>query len=414
MMEPAHSNPRRRAGLLVWPAAFALAAVLLAACDRPAAQDKAAQPKAPPPPVVTVSRPHVDEIVEWDEYTGRFDAIDIVEIRARISGYLTEVVIKDGQMVRKGDLLYVIDARPFERALEQAKAELELARTRVDNASRDVERGKPLVERKIMTEKLFDDRTNIMKDAEAQVKVAEAKYKTAELDMSFTRITAPIGGLVSRSTLSIGNYVSGGGTANSTILTTIVSQDPVHIYFDVNENNLIKYKRLAAETGKGAAAAMLGGQVQVAMPDERAYRHTGVLDFLDNRLDQGTGTLRARALVDNKAGLFAAGMFARVRVAGSARHKAIMLPDAAIGTDQTNKFVLAVAEDGTVARRVVQLGPLYGTLRIVRAGLGADDWIIVVGMQRARPGGKVEPKREQIKVTAADGIAGAPAITPSR
>lgn len=379
---------------------LALSAAVLAACEQPNAkgQAKDTAPAAAPAPVVTVSLPVVDEITEWDEYTGRFEAIDMVEVRARVSGYLDEVAFKDGQMVKKGELLFVIDPRSFERAVEQSKAELELARTRVENASRDVERGKPLVERKIITEKLFDDRANLMRDAEAQVKVAEAKLKSAELDLSFTRITAPVDGRMSRSSVSIGNYVNGGGASNSTILTTIVSQDPIHIYFDLSEINFLKYKRLV-EQGAPAGAAAVGGRVLIALPDETEFRHFGTLDFLDNRLDQGTATLRARAQIDNKAGLFASGMFARVRVAASARYKAILVPDFAIGTDQTNKFVLVVGADNVVTRKPVRLGPLANGLRVVRDGIRADEWVIVNGMQRGRPGLKVDPKREQIKVT---------------
>lgn len=380
---------------------LALVAIVLAACGQPNAKNQANEtpPTAPVAPIVTVSLPVVDEITEWDEYTGRFEAIDIVEVRARVSGYLDEVVFTDGQMVKKGEPLFVIDPRSFERMVEQSKAELELARIRVENASRDVERGKPLVERKIITEKLFDDRSNVMREAEAQVKVAQAKLKAAELDLSFTRMTAPISGRMSRSSVSVGNYVSGGGTGNSTILTTIVSQDPIHVYFDLSEINFIKYKRLV-EHGAPAGAAALGGRVLLALPDETEFRHVGTLDFLDNRLDQSTATQRARARVDNKAGLFASGMFARVRVASSALYKATLVPDYAIGTDQTNKFVLVVGADDVVTRKPVKLGPLANGLRVVREGVDAAEWIIVNGMQRARPGLKVAPKREQIKVTA--------------
>ena len=214
---------------------------------------------ATPAPNVTASKPLVRTVIEWDEYTGRFDAIANVEIRARVSGYLNEVHFRDGQAVKPGDLLFVLDARPFERTLEQARAELLQAQTRVQNANLDVVRGSPLLERNIISRKTFDDRENLVRDAQAAVTVAEAKVKTAELDLSFTRITSPLAGRISRNSVSIGNWVSAGGTANSTLLTTIVSQDPIHVYFDVNENNYIKYKRLA-ERGAGAGAAgWLGG-----------------------------------------------------------------------------------------------------------------------------------------------------------
>ncbi|HRD78806.1 MAG TPA: efflux RND transporter periplasmic adaptor subunit, partial [Hyphomicrobiaceae bacterium] len=371
----------------------------------------AAKP-APPPPVVTVSRPAIDEVVEWDEYTARFDAVEMVEVRPRVSGYLTEVAFKDGQLVKKGDLLFVIDPRPFERALEATKAELELAKTRAENAGRDVERGRPLVERKIMSEKVFDDRANAHREAEAQVKVATARMKIAELDLSFTRITAPVAGRIGRALLSPGAYIAGGGAQNTPVLTTIVSQDPIHLYFDVSENNYLKYKRLG-QKGAKAGASEVGSAVLVAMPDERDFRHKGLLDFIDNRLDTGTGTLRARAVLENGAALFSPGMFARVRVAGSPRYSAMLLPDSAISSDQASKFVLVVADDGTVSRKPVQLGPIYNGLRIIKVGIGNEDWIVVNGLQRARPGSKVTPKREPIKVSEAPAPAApAPAKQP--
>jgi RND family efflux transporter MFP subunit len=367
------------------------ASALAAGCDSPGATPQ--QQKGPAAlPSVTVSTPLRRDVVEWDEYTGRFDSIETVEIRARISGYLNEVHFKDGQTVKQGDLLFVIDPRPFERTLEQAQAEMEQANTRVKNASLDVTRGQPLLERRIISEKSFDDRENLVRDAQAQVKVAEAKVKTAELDLSFTRITSPLTGRISRNMSSVGNWISAGGTASSTLLTTIVSQDPIHIYFDVSENNYIKYKRLA-ERGEGAGAADVGATVEIALPDERGYPHKGKLDFLDNRLDQGTGTLRARAVVANKSALFSPGMFARVRVTGTSPYAAVLLPDEAIGSDQTNKFVYVVDAEGAVARKAVKLGPLHEGLRVVREGVQPDEWVITKGLQRARPGIKVAPNR---------------------
>jgi RND family efflux transporter MFP subunit len=377
-------------GKVWWKLGVLVAAALVAGCDD-SGKSQASQQKAPLP-AVTVSQPVQRQIVEWDEYTGRFDSIETVEMRARISGYLTEVHFKDGQNVKQGDLLFVIDARPFERALDQAQAELLQAKTKVANANLDVVRGRPLVDRKVISEKTFDDRENLVRDAQAAVKVAEARVRSSELDLSFTRVTAPLTGRISRNQVSIGNWVSAGGTAINTLLTTIVSQDPIHIYFDVSENNYIKYKRLA-ERGEGAGAADMGAAVEIALPDERGFPHRGKLDFLDNRLDQATGTLRARAIVDNKSGLFSPGLFARVRVTGSAEYNALLVPDEAIGTDQTNKYVYVVADDGMVARRNIQLGPLVEGLRVVREGVAGGDWLITKGIQRARPGQSVAPNR---------------------
>jgi multidrug efflux system membrane fusion protein len=398
-----------REGLFLnWRASLALAAaalaVAVAGCDQ--GQPQASQQKAAPAPVVSVSRPLQREIVEWDEYTGRFDATETVEIRARISGYLNEVRFKDGQLVKQGDLLFSIDPRPFERALEQARAELFAATTKVENANLDIVRGKPLVDRKIISDKTFDDRMSLLRDAQAVVKVSEAKVKSAELDLSFATIATPISGRIGRSLVTAGNWVSAGSVSGATLLTTIVSQDPIYVYFDVNENNYIKYKRLA-ERGVMAGAASIGAAVELALPDERGFPHKGRLDFLDNRLDQGTGTLRARAVLPNKAGLFSPGLFGRVRVTGTPAYAGLLLPDEAIGTDQTNKYVFVVGDDGTVGRRNVKLGPLVEGLRVVREGLAGDDWVITRGLQRARPGLKVEPKRVAIAVSDAAAAQGA-------
>jgi len=375
-------------GLRMGAALMALAPlIVLAGCDQSQPQ---AAPKAPvAAPTVSVSKPLQRDIVEWDEYTGRFDAVETVEIRARISGYLNDVRFTDGNLVKQGDVLFAIDPRPFERALEQAKAELFAANTKVENANLDVARGQPLIERKIISDKTFDDRMSLLRDAQAAVKVSEAKVRSAELDLSFATISAPISGRISRTLVTAGNWVSAGSVSGATLLSTIVSQDPIHLYFDVSENNYIKYKRLS-ERGVRAGAAEVGAAVEVALPDETGFPHKGKLDFLDNRLDQGTGTLRARAVLPNRSGLFSPGMFARVRVTGTASYAALLLPDEAIGTDQTEKFVYVVADDGMVTRRNVKLGPLEAGLRVVRDGLKYSEWVVVRGLQRARPGLKVQ------------------------
>ena len=362
-----------------------------------------------PPPAVTVSKAAQRAVIEWDEYTGRFDAVESVDIRARVSGYLTEVHFKDGQIVKKGDPLFSIDARPFERALDQAKAEFAQASTKAENATLDVDRGKPLLDRKILSEKAFDDRANTLRDAQASMKVADAKVKTAELDLFFTKIPSPLTGRISKSNVSFGSWISAGSLGNASLLTSIVSETPIHIYIDISENNWIKYRRLI-ETGQKTGGAQLGSQVEIALPDEKGFPHKGVVDFVDNRLDQATGTLRGRALVDNKSGVFSPGMFARVRVAATAAYQAMLLPDEAIGTDQTNKFVLTVNDEGTVGRKIVTLGPMIDGLRVIRSGLASADTVIIKGLQRARPGGKVTAKLEQIKVSEA-AMTPAPAAT---
>jgi len=376
-------------------------AIGLAGCDQGAPQAQAQTKAPPPPPTVSVSRPIQQEIIDWDEYTGRFDAVEFVEIRARVSGYLTEIAFKDGQDVKKGDKLFSIDARPFERALEQAQAELFAAKTKVENANLDVDRGRPLIEKKVISDKVFDDRMNLLRDANAAVRVAEAKVRSAELDLSFAEIKAPISGRISRTLVTPGNWISAGNVSGATLLTTIVSQNPVYLYFDLSENNYIKYKRLA-ERGIAGNASEIGASIQIGLQDEKGFPHRATLNFLDNRLDQGTGTLRARALVQNDNRLFSPGMFARVRVAGSPAYAGLLLPESAIGTDQISRFVLVVAEDGTVERRNVTLGPyIDGRLRTVREGVKADDWVITNGLQRARPGNKVAPKQVNLTLSEA-------------
>ncbi|MFA5898162.1 MAG: efflux RND transporter periplasmic adaptor subunit, partial [Hyphomicrobium sp.] len=230
------------------------------------------------PPELTVSQPIGRRVIEWDEYTGRFEAVQSVEIRARVSGYLDAVKFTDGEDVKAGDLLFTIDPRPYERALEQAKAQLNQAKVSVSNATLDVERGRPLLKRDYISRKAFDDRENLQRDAEALVKIAEARVKAAELDLSFCRITAPISGRISRTLVTPGNFVSGGGAEGaSTILTTIVSQDPIYIYFDVSENNALKYQRLSQAMGKGTTG-MLGASVGVGLPDETGFAHDAKLD----------------------------------------------------------------------------------------------------------------------------------------
>ncbi len=358
---------------------------------------------ATPPPELTVSQPISRKVVEWDEYTGRFDAIEAVEVRARVSGYLTEVKFTDGEDVQAGDLLFAIDPRPFERALDQAKAQLDQAKVSVSNATLDVERGRPLLKSDYISKKVFDDRENLVRDAEALVKIAEARVKAAELELSFCRITAPISGRMSRTLVTPGNFVSGGGSdAGSTILTSIVKQDPIYIYFDVSENNALKYRRLSQASGAGADS-IVGSRVGVGLPDEEGFPHAAKLDFLENRLDQGTGTLRARAILANADRFFSPGMFARVRLQGSPEYTALLLPDEAVGTDQANRFVYVVGENNIPARRTVELGPMDDGLRVIRKGLNADDWVILRGQQRVRPGQKIVPRRAPLTVSDAAG-----------
>lgn len=354
-------------------------------------------PTAAPPAIVTISQPLRRQIVEWDEASGRFDAVETVDLRARVNGYLQEVLFKDGQDVARGDTLFMIDPRPYERVLAQSKAELEQAETKIANANLDVERARPLVERKVVSGKVFDDRENLVREGQAQARIAEEKVKSAELDLSFTRVTAPVAGRIGRASVTPGNFVTAGGASGVTTLATIVSQDPIYLYFDITEADALKYKRLSA---KGSlTAAKTGARVEAALPDETGFPHAGQIDFLDNRLDSATGSQKARAVFANPARLFTPGQFAKLRLQGSEAYEATLVPDEAVGADQGNRYVVAVGTDDVPVRKTVKLGPLVDGLRVVREGLDADDWIVVKGLTRVRPGQKVAPKREPLKVS---------------
>lgn len=357
----------------------------------------AQQPPQGPPPV-TVAQPFERKITEWDEYTGRFEAVDVVEVRARVSGYLTEIHFTDGQVVNSGDLLFVIDARPFERTVERLRAELASARARLEFTQKDLERARPLVRNENISEQVFQQRQRDLGEAEAALQASQASLASAELDVEFTRVMAPISGQISRKLVSVGNYVTG-ASANSSLLTTLVSQNPIHFYFDVSEADYLKYVRMGATGGRPNYQSN-PSPVMVALQDEKTYKHRGQLDFIDNRIDQSTGALRGRAVLENPNGLFTPGLFGRIRIAGSPEYSALLLPDEAILSDQTNRYVFAVGEDGSLTYKPVVLGPIVDGLRVVRSGLTPSDWVIVNGTQRARPGGKVTPQRTKIEAPA--------------
>ena len=362
---------------------------------------------APPPPQLSVSLPITRPITDKIVATGRFEAVETVELRSRVAGYLNSVHFKDGQDVEKGQLLFVIDPRPFERALAQAKAELDQAKVRIANASLDVDRARTLVDRRIVSEKTFDDRENLVREAQAQARIAEERIKTAELELSYTRITAPVSGRIGRMLVTPGNYVSGAGvsTASTQALATIVVQDPIHLHFELTEAEALRFKRMSPSAG--VANALAAARVDVELADEGDFKHRGTLDFIDNRLDAATASLRVRAVLDNKARLFTPGQFARARIEASEPYAAMLLPDSAIGSDQTNRFVIVLGPGDTAVRKTVTLGPLVDGLRVVRSAstvnaseaLTSDDWVVTRGLTRARPGQKIIPIREPMQVS---------------
>lgn len=391
-MERATTATRyQRAGIVTAALGLVLA---LAACD-----DAPTGGGAGGAPPVTVSQPIEREVTEWDEYTGRFAAVEYVEVRARVSGYVDGIHFKDGQVVIKNDLLFVIDPRPFRIAVEQAEAELAQAQSRLELAAREVERARPLVKRKNLSEQAFDERMQARREAEASVQAGRAAVDAAKLNLEFTEVKAPVTGRVSRHLVSVGNLVNG-GTANSTLLTNIVSLDPIHFYFDVDENAFLKYVRLS-RSGERPSSRDSANPVHLSLTDEDEFIHTGRMDFVDNQVDVSTGTMRGRAVFDNPDLVFTPGLFGRIRLLGRGNYAALMLPDEVIGTDQSRRFVYVVGGDDTVEYRQVRLGPIIDGLRVVHDGISAEDWVIVNGIQRARTGGKVTPERKPLAEQAA-------------
>jgi RND family efflux transporter MFP subunit len=365
-------------------------AVALAGCER---QQQAAA--APPPPPVTVAQPVKRTVTDWDEFTGRFEAVEEVQVRPRVGGSVTSVEFKDGDMVHTGDLLYVIDSRPFEAVAEQANGQLADARAKTELAKRDLDRGLSLVQTSAVSEQVVDQRRQALQAAHAAEMQAEGALKAAQLNIEFTHVLAPITGRVGRHLVTAGNLVQGSDNGTSTLLTTIVSMDPIYIYFDVDEATYQRNSKLWFE-GKRPSSRDTPNPVQVTLTGETRPSHEGHMDFIDNRLDVSTGTLRSRAVIQNHDLSVLPGQFGRVRLIGSSPYEGLLLPDTAIATDQSRKIVFVVKDDDTVEARAVVLGPLDGGLRVIREGLKAEDRVIVDGLQRARVGAKVNPHKVEI------------------
>jgi len=349
------------------------------------------QPKATPP-AVTVAPVERKEVVEWDEFTGRTEAIESVEVRPRVSGHIQEVRFESGKLVKKGDVLFVIDPRWHQAEYDRRQAELEQAKVRLENAEREANRtGQLLANRAISTEEA-EARDARFKEAKAALLAAQAARDTAKLDLDYTEIRAPVDGRVSRALVTAGNYVSGIPGAAS-ILTTIVSVDPVYVYADIDENSLLKFNALAAaQKLEGSSDGKVPVELQLA--DEEGFPHRGYIESFDNRLDPNTGSILLRAVFENKDERIVPGLFARIRVPLSARHPALLVEERAIGTDQGQKYVLSLSPSNTVEYRSVKLGPDFNGKRIIRDGVQVGDQIVVNGLQRVRPGMPVAPQTE--------------------
>jgi multidrug efflux system membrane fusion protein len=373
----------RFSGLAIAAGAITL---LSTGCGRTAAQ------QAPPAPQVTVAPVERREIIEWDEFTGRTEPLESVEVRPRVSGYIQEVRFQSGQLVKKGDVLFVIDPRWHKADFDKAEAEADRARVHLETAAREAARTDHLLANKAISTEEGEERQSRFEEAKAAALAADAARDFAKLDLEYTEVRSPIAGRVSRELVTVGNYVSG-VAGNATLLTRIVSVDPMYVYSDVDENSLLKFNALLA--AKKVASDGDGRiPVELQLADEDGFPHQGYIESFDNRLDPQTGSILLRATFANGDGRIVPGLFARIRVPGSAKHPALLIEERAVGTDQAQKFVLTLTQTNTVAYRPVRLGPTVQGKRVVRSGLEAGEEIVVNGLQRVRPGMPVKPQTE--------------------
>jgi RND family efflux transporter MFP subunit len=345
---------------------------------------------APQAPQVSVAEVLQRDVTDWDEFTGRTEAIESVDVRPRVSGYIERVAFAEGSIVRKGDLLFVIDPRPYRAELDRAEAELVRAQANAELARNEVARGDRLLSARAISQEEYDQRVNAGRESDANVRAARAAVETARLNVGYTRITSPIDGRVSKAEVTLGNLVSG-GTATSTLLTSVVSVDPIYVAFDGDERVYLKYANLG-QLRELRGANNVRNVVRVALANETDFPREGELVFLDNQLNPATGTIRARALLDNHDGRLTPGLFARVKLIGSEVRSAVVIDDRAVGTDQDQKFVYVVGKNNVVDYRAVKLGRVFEGLRIVEEGLEPGERIVVNGLQRVRPGVTIAPE----------------------
>ncbi len=362
-------------------------------------------------PQVAVAKVVSRKVQDWDEYTGRIQAVDSVEMRPRVSGYVEQVACVEGKLVKRGDLLFLIDPRPYQADYDRANAELVRSKTALDLAHVELDRVQKLKDSGAVSREEYDERLSALHAAEANVTSAKASLDAAQLNLTFTRVISPIDGRVSRAEVTRGNLVTG-GSSGGTLLTTVVSVDPVYVYFDASEIAYLHYGELA-RNGQRPSSRDFDNPVRLGLISEDGYPHLGHMDFVDNQIDPQTGTIRGRAVFGNKDGLFIPGLYARIRLLGSGFYDAVMVQDSAIGTDQSQKYVLALGADNTLEYKPVKLGRVIDGLRVVRAGLTPGDAIVVSGLQRVRPGIPIKP--QWISMESPDGgTAGGPAATTAK
>ena len=377
-------NQTRVSSRLIQALGLATLASLNAGCS------SSAQPKAPTPAEVSVAEVVCKQIGDSDEFTGRLEAVNAVEVRPRVSGYLQSVNFKEGAIVRHGDLLFQIDPRPFQAEVDRLKGDLSQAKAQRSRAQSDFERAERLHNNDGMSAEEYDRRAAVRNEAEARIASTEAALRGAELNLEFTRVTAPITGRVGRAEITEGNLVEN-GAAQVRPLTTLVSLDPIYVYFDVDEQTYLKYARLTQS--HGASSHDLRSAAQLGLADEDGFPHVGQVSFVDNQVSSTTGTIRLRATLANKNLALTPGLFGRIRLQGDAAYSGCLAKDEAVVTDLNQKYVFVLARDNRLEYRPVKLGPMAEGLRVVRAGLHEGDVIVVSGLQRVRPGDGVTPKK---------------------
>jgi len=358
-------------------------------------------PPASGPPEVSVAKVLSKRIKDWDEFTGRFQAVDTVEVRPRVSGYIDQTLFGEGQLVKKDDVLFIIDPRPYQADYERAKAGLELAKSQRELASIEAARVQKLKDSGAVSREELDERLSTLHQQQANVAASKAALDNAALNLSWTKVRAPVDGRASRNEVTRGNLVTGGNNGG-TLLTTVVSVDPIYVYFEGDENAYLRYNQLARE-GSRPSSRDAKNPVRVGLANEQGFPHEGFMDFVDNQLDIHTGTIRGRAVLANKDGQFTPGMFARIQLLGSGEYDAIVIEDRAIGTDQSQSFVLVLGADNKLEYRPIEAGRILdGGMRIVRKGLKPDEVIVVSGLQRVHPGTQVKPTMVAMGAAATD------------
>jgi RND family efflux transporter MFP subunit len=394
-------QPKRRRPI----ASSAAILLLLAACvvgwfwfERLTGTTAAVAPAAQPPQV-TVAKPVVKNIVEWDDFVGRFEAMEDVALRSRVTGYLDQVHFQDGDLVQKGDLLFSIDPRTFDAAFKESRARLDIARTAIDLAKQEFDRASSLRPSGAIAQSTFDQRRQQLLAAQAELGGAEAALQQAQLNVDYTKIMAPISGRIGRKLISVGNLVN----ANDTVLTTIVAINPVYFYFDVDERSYIAYSRSALQ-GNVPSSREVPFEVRMFIPGDPKENRTGSMNFVDNRVDGATGTVWGRALFDNSDLFLQPGMFGRISIPGSNNHRAVLIPDEAIGSDQDRRIVYVVDSDNNISAKPVRPGPKIDGYRVVRSGLSGEETIVVAGLMRIRPNVKVAPQMTTLPAVAVDAL----------